>query len=373
MRLGNPAGNPAADAITTRNAARWQGRRIGLLGGSFNPAHAGHLHISQAAIRALGLDAVWWLVSPQNPLKTALGIAPLAVRMAAARGVAADARIFPSDLEALLGTRYTVETLAALRSLHPAVHFIWLMGSDNLQQFHRWRDWQTIAGIVPIAVMARPGYHTTRWRSPALARLRGHVRPASAARSWGQWTLPALVLLNQPQHPASATRIRRVRPDWMRQYASIVSRAGKKDDRLPVRPAAAGGHADTSDPPHSSSSTGVDADITALHAFILKSLDDDKGEDILSIPLAGKTSIADYMVIASGRSSRQVAAMADHLIEKLKSDFGRRVKVEGLPQADWVLLDAGDIIVHMFRPEVRSFYNLEKMWSIEVSEDAAAT
>lgn len=101
-----------------------------------------------------------------------------------------------------------------------------------------------------------------------------------------------------------------------------------------------------------------------MHDAVLKSLDDDKAEEILSIPLAGKTAIADYMVIASGRSSRQVAAMAQHLQEKLRTPT-RPVRIEGLTQGDWVLIDAGDVIVHLFRPEVRSFYNLEKMWSVE--------
>jgi ribosome-associated protein len=108
----------------------------------------------------------------------------------------------------------------------------------------------------------------------------------------------------------------------------------------------------------------VPADVIRLHDAVLQSLDDDKAEEILSIPLAGKTAIADYMVIASGRSSRQVAAMAQHLQEKLRTPT-RPVRIEGLTQGDWVLIDAGDVIVHLFRPEVRSFYNLEKMWSVE--------
>lgn len=112
----------------------------------------------------------------------------------------------------------------------------------------------------------------------------------------------------------------------------------------------------------------VAEDVVQLHSAILNSLDDDKAVDVISIPLNGKSSLADAMVIASGRSSRQVAAMAEHLAEKLKADHGCQVKVEGLPQADWVLVDAGDVIVHLFRPEVRSFYNLEKMWALDAPE-----
>lgn len=100
----------------------------------------------------------------------------------------------------------------------------------------------------------------------------------------------------------------------------------------------------------------------ALHALILSSLEDDQAVDTVSIPLAGKSSIADYMVVASGRSTRQVASMANKLAEKIKTEFRRTARIEGLPNADWVLIDAGDVIIHLFRPEVRSFYNLERMW-----------
>jgi ribosome-associated protein len=107
-----------------------------------------------------------------------------------------------------------------------------------------------------------------------------------------------------------------------------------------------------------------DADsVAALHRLVMTSLDDDQAVETVSIPLAGKSSIADFMVVASGRSTRQVASMAAKLAEKIKAEFGRSPRVEGLPTADWVLIDAGDVIVHLFRPEVRSFYNLERMWA----------
>ena len=109
--------------------------------------------------------------------------------------------------------------------------------------------------------------------------------------------------------------------------------------------------------------TPASPEAQALHAIILQSLDDDQAVETVSIPLAGKSSIADYMVVASGRSTRQVASMANKLAEKIKAEFGRSARIEGLPTADWVLIDAGDVIVHLFRPEVRSFYNLERMWA----------
>jgi len=121
--------------------------------------------------------------------------------------------------------------------------------------------------------------------------------------------------------------------------------------------------------PVSASATPPVLDVEALHALVLKSLDDDQAVEVVSIPLAGKSSIADHMVIASGRSTRQVASMATKLAQKLKQDYQRIVRIEGLPTADWVLIDADDVIVHLFRPEVRSFYNLERMWAFGDEDD----
>ncbi|HEY0627328.1 MAG TPA: ribosome silencing factor [Allosphingosinicella sp.] len=116
---------------------------------------------------------------------------------------------------------------------------------------------------------------------------------------------------------------------------------------------------------------GDAAEIAALHDLVLRSLDDDQAQEVVSIPLTGKSSIADHMVIASGRSTRQVASMAQKLTERIKKELGRNVRIEGLPIADWVLIDAEDVIVHLFRPEVRSFYNLERMWAFEESAPPA--
>lgn len=116
----------------------------------------------------------------------------------------------------------------------------------------------------------------------------------------------------------------------------------------------------------------IPAAVIKLHKLILKSLDDDKAEDIVSIELTGKSSIADFLVVASGRSSRQVAAIAEHLVERITRETGKKVRAEGKAVGDWVLIDTGDIVVHIFRPEVRSFYNLEKMWGAAIPEPAAA-
>jgi nicotinate-nucleotide adenylyltransferase len=188
--------------------------KTGLLGGSFNPAHAGHRRLSLAAAAALGLDEIWWLVSPGNPLKEGKEMAPLAARVASAQAMARGAPIRVTAIECELGSAFTVETLAALLRRFPERRFIWLMGADNLAQFHRWRDWRRIARLVPIAVVKRPGYHGRACRARAMGWLRRFVRPAATARRWTDWRLPSLVLLRTPLDSTSATAIRAANPDW---------------------------------------------------------------------------------------------------------------------------------------------------------------
>ena len=188
--------------------------RTGLLGGSFNPAHHGHRALSIHAARLLALDEIWWLVSPGNPLKPRAGMAPLEARFAAARRAAHGLPIRVTAIERDLGTRYTIDTLAALARRFPERDFIWLMGADNLQQFHLWRDWRGIARTVPIAVVGRPGYDGEARAARAMGWLRRFVRPAGQARNWTEWRLPALVLLKTPPDPTSATLLRAAEPDW---------------------------------------------------------------------------------------------------------------------------------------------------------------
>ena len=197
--------------------------RTGLLGGSFNPAHRGHRGVTLAAMRALALDEAWWLVSPGNPLKPAAGMAPLAARLASARAMARHAPIRATDIETRLGTRYTVDTLAALVRRYPKRRFVWLMGADNLAQFHRWRDWRRIARTVPIAVIARPGYDDDALAAPAMGWLRRFQRHARHAKDWTEWSLPALVLLRFRPDPTSATQVRAADPSWYRRYAHPIS------------------------------------------------------------------------------------------------------------------------------------------------------
>lgn len=184
------------------------GRRIGLLGGSFNPAHDGHRHISLFALQRLRLDAVWWLVSPQNPLKSEVGMAAFVDRIAGAEAVACHPRILVSDIETKLGTQYTVDTLQALRRRYGRDRFVWLMGADNLTQLPRWRGWKAIFETVPIAVFARPGYSQRSLYGAAAHRYRRkRLHDRSAGRLADQ-PAPAWVFLHTPLHPASATEIR---------------------------------------------------------------------------------------------------------------------------------------------------------------------
>lgn len=188
------------------------GQVIGLLGGSFDPAHDGHAAITHAALARFGLDRVWWLVSPGNPLKRK-GPAPLDRRIAIAQAVIRDPRVVVTGLEADLGTRYTADTLARLAAIYPQVRFVWLMGSDNLASFHRWDNWQGIAAHTPIGVLARPGSRLSARFSPAARALAAHRLPAARARMLGRLAAPCWCLIDLPLNPASSSAIR-ARGHW---------------------------------------------------------------------------------------------------------------------------------------------------------------
>jgi nicotinate-nucleotide adenylyltransferase len=196
----------------------------GLLGGSFNPAHGGHRRISLFAQQALGLDEVWWLVSPGNPLKPRAGMAPLSARVRAAARMARRAPIKVTAIEQALGTRYTVDTLRALKRRYPRRCFVWIMGSDNLAQFHRWKAWRALAREMPIAVVARPGYDGTALASPAMAWLRRFRLSAAGFGNRIEWSAPALIELRFDPDSRSATQIRRADPDWANRLAGPAPR-----------------------------------------------------------------------------------------------------------------------------------------------------
>lgn len=192
-------------------------RRIGLLGGSFNPAHDGHRHVAEQARRALRLDQVWLLVSPGNPLKPAAGMAPFPRRLASARAIADGTTVIATGLEAAIGQRYSARTLARLQRLFPRTCFVWIIGADNLWQLPRWRRWRALAARTPIAVLPRPEWTRKALRGAAASTLRRHRRPAGALlaaaprEAHAGWSLvPAR------EHPASATALRRAGHDISR-------------------------------------------------------------------------------------------------------------------------------------------------------------
>ncbi len=283
-------------------------------------------------------------MSPQNPLKAAAGMAPLAERVAAATAVADHPRIKVTDIERVLGSRYTADTVRHLVRRFPRLRFVWLMGADNLVEIASWRHWPRIFATLPVAVFDRPTYSLRAVAAKAATRFRRRrIRPR-AATSLATAKPPAWLYVKARTNPVSATAIRARRAASAGKETIIARKTTTRTTRRK-----------SPKPPT----------VEKLRKLIEATLDDDLGEDIATIGLAGKTSIADYMIIASGRSSRQVGAMADNLREKLKAAGARPGIAEGRARCDWVLIDAGDIIIHLFRPEVREFYNLEKMWSAD--------
>ena len=184
--------------------------RIGLLGGSFNPAHAGHVHVARQSMRVLALDQVWLMVSPGNPLKPMAGMAPLAVRLAGARRLADGRRVIATDIERVLGTRFTADTLLKLRQRFPRVAFVFLIGADNLLQLPRWKSWRRIAASTPLAVLPRPGWTRQALHGAAASVLRRQrCRPGALIAGAKRATRPVKwCFVSAREHAASATAIR---------------------------------------------------------------------------------------------------------------------------------------------------------------------
>jgi nicotinate-nucleotide adenylyltransferase len=186
----------------------WAGARIGLLGGSFDPAHEGHLHLSREALKRLALDQVWWLVSPGNPLKNTDALPSVERRVAAAKRVASHPRIQVSNIEEQLGTRYTIDTLTALQRAAPAVRFVWLMGADNLAELPAWKSWEEIMRCLPVAVFDRPGYSIQALNGVAARKFADARLPAGRATALADAQPPAWMFVPCTRHAASATALR---------------------------------------------------------------------------------------------------------------------------------------------------------------------
>lgn len=196
--------------VTLTPDADFEGRRIGLLGGSFNPAHAAHLEMSLFARARLKLDAIWWLVSPGNPLKKTNEMQAFSIRLNSARMVAKDhPEIVVTDIEKQMNTRYTIDTLRALRTRFPKTRFVWLMGDDNLPAFHLWRSWEDIMREVPIAIFKRSGYLDSHERGIAAAKFAASELSLKAVEDLAVSKPPAWVILDNTPNPLSATQIRK--------------------------------------------------------------------------------------------------------------------------------------------------------------------
>ena len=185
-----------------------RGMKVGLYGGSFNPAHEGHAHVAETARQRLGLDRVIWLVAPQNPLKSSDETRPIARRMAGVRAFARDRGMIVSDVESRIGTQYTLDTVLALRARFPGVHFVWIMGADSLVGFHRWRGWTQILRAVPVAVVSRPWISLKSRSSPAARRFAAARLPFHRAKALPGQTPPAWIFLYGPLNFQSSTALR---------------------------------------------------------------------------------------------------------------------------------------------------------------------
>jgi nicotinate-nucleotide adenylyltransferase len=292
------------------------------------------------------------MVSPGNPLKSADGMGAFEDRLASAAVIAGGhPRIVPTDIEARMGTRYTRQTLSLLRRRFRRARLVWLMGADNQVQIPRWQGWRRIFGMVPVVVFPRPGWTRAALAGRATRSMARARKPAASARAVPFMEAPAWVFLPGREHPASATMIRAARA------AALGEGAATRRART-ARPK----------PAEAPNPRGIGP----LTRLVVESLEADKAEDVVVLDLAGKAAFADRMVVASGLAGRQIQAMAEHLVERLEKAGVARVRTEGLGVSDWVLIDAGDIVVHLFRPEARALYALEKMWGVTLPGEEAA-
>lgn len=361
--------------------------RVGLLGGSFNPAHEGHLHVAELARRRLRLDQVWLVVSPGNVLKPRDGMASFPDRLAGAAALSDRRWWVATGIEAAFGTRFTVDTLRLLRRRFPLVRFVWIMGADLLEQLPRWRHWAEIARLVPFVVLPRPLYSNRALAGRAAHRLGAVRRPARQAALL-PGAAPGWTFLPAPQTAISATAIR-----LAAEGTSVITKTPKlaasparhtpAPRKKVVKPKIAeAGAAAPGSPRKKTIAAGPKkaaaprvkkpklqpSELDRLQGVIVASLEDDKAENVVTMDLTGKAMFCDRMVIASGLADRQISAMAQHLEEKLKEAGLKRVQIEGAGGSDWVLIDAGDIVVHLFKPDARTLYGLEKMWGQDLDE-----
>lgn len=207
-RLRGPLPGRLFGSMKAKPPLAGPGQRVGVMGGSFNPPHAAHVLVARTVLKRLRLDQLWWVVTPGNPLKSHGGLAPLADRLALARSLVPGPRVKVTAFEAELGTSYTAETLGFLAERARGVRFVWVMGADNLAQFHRWSGWRTIARLMPVAIVDRPGWRHKALASPAARALSRYRVPETRAAGLASMRPPAWTFLTGPLSPLSSTGIR---------------------------------------------------------------------------------------------------------------------------------------------------------------------
>lgn len=298
--------------------------RVGLLGGSFNPAHSGHLHISLESIKLLNLDYVIWLVLPRNPLKS--DMIDLERRVKYAKLIARHEKIIVSDIEKLFPTTYSSETIQILQYNYPNIKFVWIMGADNMVHIHEWYNWKKIFDLALVAVFDRKEYTKEALESEA-GKCYKIIEVNSNDFSEYNLSKGSCLFFKIDKSPLSSTALR-----------NIYRKKHSNKDLVDM------------------------SNTDYLKDIILMSLDQDQAENIVLCDLANKASFARYMVVASGRSNRHVAAMIENLMERLKK-INVPSTASGLEYANWILLDVDDIIVNAFMPEYRKLYKLEQLWA----------
>ncbi|TYC49332.1 nicotinate-nucleotide adenylyltransferase [Rhodobacterales bacterium] len=204
---GRPEGGLGGDWLKLPHAEA--GNRIGIFGGSFNPPHSGHRLVASTVLKRIGLDQVWWLVSPGNPLKSHSDLAPLETRLRTARALADHPRMKITAFESALGSPYTARTVAALKELRPALRFVWVMGADNLAGFHRWQDWRSIVGTVPVAIVDRPGASLSVLSSPMAKAFEKYRLPEEDAALLPEMAAPVWTFLHTALDATTSTDLRR--------------------------------------------------------------------------------------------------------------------------------------------------------------------
>ena len=303
-------------------------KKIGILGGSFNPPHAGHLCLSVCALKRLGLDEVWWLVSPQNPMKPCNDTRPVEERLYQCKTLLqGERRIFVSDFESTFGLQLSADSARIIQKLFPETSFVWLAGSDILEELHKWERDDEFVSCLPLAIFARPGSVIPALNSPMARRL-ARYRYVGPSSKLIKQKAPCWMFLSMPMSSLSSTELR-------------LQKAQKPKS-------------------------------LHLQNLIEHHLDQLRAQDVIILDIKNRSSLADSMIVATGNSTTHVKALAERLIEKGKKSGFSPLSCSGKTMGDWILIDFGDIIVHLFREEVRAYYQIEKLWDSNLTNYSAS-